>query len=133
MKRSDFRVAGITESDGRCLAPPVLSLWSVHKKLPVRPSGGQTKDEGMAHFQTGDSICYRKGGPTYWVRSVLEDGRVLVSKNNGRTKLLTRPEEFVHTAQSDQRYGGSSIAQTDRGNGPPSGRSTKGDNGSAML
>jgi hypothetical protein len=53
----------------------------------------------MAHFQTGDCICYRKGGPTHRVRSVLADGRLLVSKKNGGTKLLTRPEEFVRIAE----------------------------------
>jgi hypothetical protein len=65
----------------------------------------------MAHFQTGDCICYRKGGPTYRVRSVLEDGRVLVSKNNGRTKLLTRPEEYVRLPQREQTPGNSSLVQ----------------------
>ena len=115
MKRRDFRVAGTTEPDGRCPFPLLSSLWSVQTESHVWSSGGRTKDEDMAHFQTGDSICYRKGGPTYWVRSVLDDGRALVSKNNGRTKLLTRPEEFVHIAQSDQTYGGASIAQTDGG------------------
>ncbi len=57
----------------------------------------------MAHFQTGDRICYRKGGPTYRVQNVLDDGRVLVSRSNGRSKLLTRPEEFVSAAGRSRR------------------------------
>ena len=57
----------------------------------------------MAHFQTGDRICYRKGGPTYSVQNVLDDGRVLVSKSNGRSKLLTRPEEFVRAGRGRGR------------------------------
>ncbi len=65
----------------------------------------------MAHFQTGDSICYRKGGPTYKVRSVLDDGRLLVSGNNGDTKLLTRPEEYVRITQCEQTPGGPSLTQ----------------------
>jgi hypothetical protein len=65
----------------------------------------------MAHFQVGDRIRNRKGGPTYRVQSVLADGRLLVSKTKGGTKFLTRPEDFVHVAQSSQKRGGPSIAQ----------------------
>jgi hypothetical protein len=59
----------------------------------------------MAHIQTGDCICYRKGGPTYRVRSVLADGRLLVGKESGGTKILTRPEEFVHVAECKKSGG----------------------------
>lgn len=53
----------------------------------------------MAPFQTGDCICYRKGGPTYRVQNVLADGRLRVSKQNGATRVLTRPEDFVRIAK----------------------------------
>lgn len=59
----------------------------------------------MAHFQTGDCICYRKGGPTHRVRSVLEDGRLLVSTRGGGTKFLTRPEDFVRIEACAQTCG----------------------------
>jgi hypothetical protein len=59
----------------------------------------------MARFQTGDCICYRKGGPTYRVRSVLADGRLLVGKESGGTKILTRPEEFVRVAECEKSGG----------------------------
>jgi len=57
----------------------------------------------MAHFQTGDCICYRKGGPMYKVQSVLADGRLQVRKKNGGTKFLTRPEEFVRVTEGAKR------------------------------
>ena len=72
----------------------------------------------MAHFQVGDCIRNRKGGPTYRVQSILADGRLLVSKINGGTKFLTRPEDFVHIAQSDQTRGGPSVAQLTEEMGP---------------
>jgi hypothetical protein len=53
----------------------------------------------MAPFQAGDRICYRKGGPTYWVQNVYADGRLRVSKQNGTIKILTRPEDFVRIAE----------------------------------
>ena len=65
----------------------------------------------MAHFQVGDRIRNRKGGPTYRVQGVLADGRLLVSKTKGGTKFLTRPEDFVHVTQSSQRRSDRSIAQ----------------------
>ena len=53
----------------------------------------------MAPFQTGDCICYRKGGPTYWVQNVLADGRLQVSKRNGAIRVLTRPADFVRIVE----------------------------------
>jgi hypothetical protein len=73
--------------------------------------GANSKEGGVAHFQTGDSICYRKGGPTYSVRSVFADGLLLVSKKNGRTKLLTRPEDYVLIAQDEQLRAGPCLAR----------------------
>jgi hypothetical protein len=72
----------------------------------------------MAHFQVGDRIRNRKGGPTYRVQSILADGRLLVSKMKGGTKFLTRPEDFVHVAKSDQKRGGPPIAQLSEEMGP---------------
>jgi len=59
----------------------------------------------MAPFQTGDCICYRKGGPMYWVQNVLADGRLRVSKPNGATRVLTRPEDFVRIVESAKAPG----------------------------
>jgi hypothetical protein len=73
----------------------------------------------MAHFQAGDRICNRKGGPTYKVRNVLEDGRVLVNNNNGRAKLLTRPGDFVRIAELDQTRSSPSLAVLTEASVPP--------------
>lgn len=67
--------------------------------------------QDVAHFQAGGRICCRKGGRTYKAESVLEYGRLLASKNNGRTKLLTHPEEYVHITQYERARGSPSLAQ----------------------
>ncbi len=73
----------------------------------------------MAHCQAGDRIRNRKGGPTYKVRHVLEDGRLLVNNNNGRTKLLTRPEDFVRIAEYEQTGSSPSLAVLTEAIAPP--------------